>query len=206
MQKPTVKQITEALSQAGMPPLFKGELNLTLIGIRARDTDANSFNDLLCVLAEDSGGKMQLQTFAITTDPGRHYLNRPINVAGTAILKPGHYKSCWQIGAHQGKYSALVQRGLMTVYRDRNKDNRLDLAHEQTGYFGINLHRAGANATTLKTDTVSAGCQVFASSADFDTVMALAQRSAAKYGNRFSYTLLNEADLCPATQNKDTPA
>jgi len=206
MEKFTIKQITDALTQAGMPPLFKGELNLTLIGIRSTDTDAQTFNDVLCVLHEDAAGKMQMQTYPITTDPGLYYRNHPINVAGTAILKPGHYPKCWQIGAHQGKYTALVQRGEMTVYRDRNKDAHLDREHEQTGYFGINLHRTGVSAHSLKTDKVSAGCQVFANSEDFDTVMALAQRSAAKYGNRFSYTLLNEADLCPATQNKDTPA
>jgi len=195
----TVQQITDALSQAGMPPLFKGELNLTLIGIRSQNTDANSFNDLLCVLHEDGAGKMQILTYPITTDPGRYYREHPINAEGTAILKPGHYKKCWQIGLHQGKYTALVQRGPMTVYRDRNKDEHLDMAHEETGYFGINLHRAGANMHTVITDKVSAGCQVFANSEDFDAVMALAHKAAAKYGNRFSYTLLDEADLCLAT-------
>jgi hypothetical protein len=206
MKKPTLKRLTEALSQAGMPPLFKGELNLTLIGIRAQDTDANGFNDLLCVVHEDAAGKPQLLTYPITTDPGRYYREHPINVNGTAILKPGHYKKCWQIGAHQGKYIALVQRGPMTVYRDRNKDAHLDMEREETGYFGINLHRAGANAHTLLTDKVSAGCQVFANSEDFDAVMALAHKSAAKYGNRFSYTLLNEADLCPAAKEAEAAA
>jgi len=198
MEKITITQLKDALSRKDAP-IFKGELNLTLVGIRSKDSDANTFNDLLCVLYEQ-GGKLQMQTFPITTDPGLHYREHPINVDGTAILKPGHYKGCWQIGAHQGKYIALVQRGPMTVYRDRNKDAHLDLDHEQTGYFGINLHRAGANAHTLRTDKVSAGCQVFANSEDFDTVMELAQSSAAKYGNRFSYTLLDEADLCSETK------
>lgn len=204
--KPSIKQITDALSQAGMPPIFKGELNLTLIGIRATDTDTDTFNDLLCVLHEDAAGKMQMQTYPITTDPGRRYLKQPINVDGCAILKPGHYPKCWQIGAHQGKYIALVQRGPMTVYRDRNKDAHLDREREQTGYFGINLHRAGANMLTLRTDKVSAGCQVFANSVDFDAVMALVHQSAAKYGNGFSYTLLDEVALCQPTKDKEAQA
>jgi hypothetical protein len=198
MKRPTITQITDAISQAGMPPPFKGELNLTIVGIRAKDTDAQIFNDWLCVLYENASGTLQMQTFPITTDPGLHYRNHPINIDGTAILKPGRYKSCWQIGLHQGKYTALVQRGEMTVYRDRNKDGHLDLANEQTGYYGINLHRAGRNSA--RTDTVSAGCQVFANSNDFDTVMALAHKAAAKYGNKFSYVLLDEAALCPATK------
>ncbi|UOA08609.1 hypothetical protein [Methylobacter sp. S3L5C] len=200
-KKPTITQIKEALTRRDAP-LFTGELNLTLVGIRATDTNTNTFNDLLCVLYDDAAGKLQMQTFPITTDPGRKYLQKPINVDGTAILKPGHYKSCWQIGAHQGKYRALVQRGLMTVYRDRNKDNLLDLQHEQSGYFGINLHKARLSGYSLTTDVVSAGCQVFADSKDFDTVMALVQQSAAKYGSRFSYTLLDEADLCVPIKTK----
>ncbi|MGZ5620565.1 MAG: hypothetical protein ACXWFG_06825 [Methylobacter sp.] len=175
------------------------------MGIRAKDLTANTFNDLLCVLYE-ADGRQVLEQYPITTDPGVYYREHPINVDGAAILKPGHYKGCWQIGAHQGKYLALVQRGEMTVYRDRNKDKKLDLDHEQTGYFGINLHRAGQNAHTLKTDKVSAGCQVFANSKDFDAVMKLAQQSAAKYGNSFSYTLLDEADLCPTTKEKTAQA
>jgi len=187
----TLQQLQEALLRKDAP-LFTGELNLTLIGIRAK-AQGDTFNDVLCVLYEDAG-ELRLDTYPITTDPGRHYREHPINVDGTAILKPGHYPGCWQIGAHQGKYIALVQRGPMTVYRDRNNDGKPD--GEQTGYFGINLHRAGANGHTLRTDKVSAGCQVFANSEDFDAVMALAQRSAKQYGNTFSYTLLDEADLC----------
>jgi hypothetical protein len=204
MEKVTIARLKESLSRKDAP-LFKGELNLTLVGIRAKDTTANTFNDLLCVLYE-ADGKPVLEQYPITTDPGVYYREHPINVDGTAILKPGHYPKCWQIGAHQGKYIALVQRGKMTVYRDRNKDKKLDLNHDQTGYFGINLHRAGKNALTLKTDKVSAGCQVFANSDDFDAVMRLAQQSAAKYGNSFSYTLLDEADLWPVTKEKAAQA
>ena len=205
MIKVTIKQLKDALLRKDAP-LFTGELNLTLVGIRATDTDANTFNDLLCVLYEDAAGKLQMQTYPITTDPGLYYRQHPIHVDGTAILKPGHYTACWQIGAHQGKYIALVQRGPMTVYRDRNKDGKLDLTNEQSGYFGINLHRTGVNAHSLITDKVSAGCQVFANADDFDAVMALAQQSAAKHGNRFSYTLLDEVDVCQPAQSKEAQA
>lgn len=200
---PSVKNITAALAKISAP-LFKGEMNLTLVGIRATDLAANTFNDALCVLYHDAKGQLQLEQFSITTDPGAYYRQRPINVLGTAILKPGHYKGCWQIGAHRGQYLALVQRGLMTVYRDNNKDDKLDIGgHEDHGYFGINLHHAAANGHSLKTDKWSAGCQVFADINDFNRLMELVQKSAMKYGNKFSYTLLNEADLCVAKTNKE---
>lgn len=191
--KLTVKQIKDALLRKDAP-LFTGELNLTLVGIRSKDTDSNAFNDLLCVLYEQDG-KLQLVKFPCSTDPGLYYREHPINVLGTAILKPGHYRQCWRLGAHQGKYKALVQRGPMTVYRDRNKDGKLDLDNEQTGLFGLNLHKATVNGYSLQVDKWSAGCQVLADSKDFDTLMDLVKQSAEQYGDSFSYTLLDEDDL-----------
>lgn len=190
----TINKLKGALRRKDAP-IFTGELNLNLVGIRANDVNANTFNDLLCVLY-DLDGKSVLQIYPITTDPGVYFRKNPINVNGTAVLAPGHYRSCWQIGFHRGQYQALVQRGLMTVYRDanRNSDINTDVATE-TGYFGINLHHAAANGYTLRVDRWSAGCQVFANKADFNDVMALALRSAEKYGDRFSYTLLLEDDI-----------
>ena len=190
-----VKTLTEALKQLDYP-LFKGDYNLNLIGIRSDDTDANTFNDALVVMYQIDG-KWVLHVFPITTDPGVFYRENPVNVDGTAVVAPGHYGGCWQLGAHQGKYKALVQRGPISVYRDGNADKAIDAEAEsiQTGLFGINLHRASANHSSLLVDRWSAGCQVLASPVDFDLVMALANKSAATYGSRFSYTLLTEDQL-----------
>lgn len=190
----TIDKIKDALTSRDAP-YFKGELNLNLIGIRAADRQANRFNDVLCVLYEQRGAV--LETFPITTDPGLYFRKHPINVLGTAVLMPGHYPKCWAIGAHRGQYTALVQRGPMTVYRDNNRDGAIDTQSVpiESGYFGINLHHAAVNGYTLAVDRWSAGCQVFANKADFDTVMALIHRSAATYGRFFSYTLINEEDL-----------
>jgi hypothetical protein len=190
----TVKKLQGALARREAP-FFTGELNLNLIGIRAADRQAETFNDVLCVVYE-RGGKAVIDKYPITTDPGAYYRLKPINKNGTAILKPGHYPRCWQIGAHRGKYNALVQRGPMTVYRDNNKDGSIDTnGRIETGYFGINLHRASFSGYTLRVDKWSAGCQVFANAEDFEAVMALARESSKKYGNAFSYTLINEEDL-----------
>lgn len=191
----TVKTLTEALKNLDYP-LFKGDYNLNLIGIRSQDTDANTFNDVLVVLYQ-LDGKWVLHAFPLTTDPGLFYREKPINVDGTAVVVPGHYRSCWQIGAHQGKYKALVQRGPMSVYRDNNGDQSIDVDADtiQSGFFGINLHRANANTSSLQVDRWSAGCQVMASPEDFDLVIALANKSAVTYGRRFSYTLLTEEQL-----------
>jgi len=189
----TQKKLKDALKSKGAP-LFTGDLNLTLVGIRSADTDSNLFNDRLCVLMQIDG-KMQLHQFACTTDPGLYYRYNPLNTKGTAILKAGHYAGCWLLGAHQGKYKALVQRKPMTVFRDRNQDGKLDFENEESGLFGINLHKASFNRYSMQVDKWSAGCQVLANSDDFDTLMDLVEQSAKKYGERFSYTLLDEGDL-----------
>lgn len=191
----TLKTITDALKRLNYP-FFKGDYNINLIGIRSADAHANTFNDVLLVIYQVDQ-KTHVHAFPLTTDPGVYYRENPINVDGTAILVPGHYRSCWQVGAHQGKYKALVQRGLMSVYRDNNGDNKLDADDDsiQTGHFGINLHRAADNKSSLQVDRWSAGCQVLADPNDFNLVMALVNKSAAMYGPRFSYTLLTEDQL-----------
>ena len=191
----SIKSLTAALKKTGAP-IFKGDLNITLVGIRSADTNANSFNDVLCVLVE-LDGKKRLFKYPMSADPGTFYRENPLNVNGTAVLVPGHYKGCWRIGAHQGKYRALVQKDLMAVYRDSNKNRTIetDTKTIQRGFFGINLHRASVNNYSLQVDKWSAGCQVLASPDDFNELMDLLEQSAAKYGNSFSYTLLDEADL-----------
>ena len=189
--------LKKALKTNGYP-LFTGDLNVTLVGVRSADTSANSFNDVLCVLVE-LDGKKRLFKYPMTADPGTFYRENPLNVDGTAVLVPGHYKSCWRLGAHRGKYRALVQHGLMSVYRDSNKNRSIELDKStiQSGFFGINLHRASVNNYSLQVDKWSAGCQVLANPDDFEELMDLLEQSAAKYGNSFSYTLLDEACLTP---------
>jgi hypothetical protein len=179
---------------------FVGEYNLNLIGVRSADLAANTFNDFLCAAFELRGNQVVL-AFEATTDPGVYYRENPANVAGTAILVPGQYRGMWQLGLHQGAYAALVQRGKCKVYRDRNRDQVLDVGDDvptSKGFFGINCHRANAVRRSVLVDRWSAGCQVLACPQEFDLLMATARKSAQRYGNVFSYTLLEEQDLTGA--------
>ena len=192
---PEYHQLRAAVERKGYRWFEGGDFNLNLIGVRAASREAGAFDDLLLVAFRQHGNPV-LFAFPCTTDPGRHYMRKPINPAGCAILKPGQYRGLWQIGLHRSKYSALVQRGPATVYRDANRDDRLDLGPaEETGFFGINLHHARADGVTESTDEWSAGCQVLASADAFRLVMALADVAAAAWGNNFTYTLLEERDL-----------
>jgi len=151
----------------------------------------------ICVFFRGEGGMLQAYRFAATTDPGKHWLQQPLNSKGTAILCPGHYQNCYKLGLHRGKYKALIQSGPVSVYRDANKDEKADIQNTkvETGYFGINIHRALPEGITSYVGTHSAGCQVFQREKDFAFFIALCERHHKWYGNSFTYTLLNEEDL-----------
>jgi lysozyme len=84
--------------------------------------------------------------FNANVDPAAYGRN-PRNGKGFASLKPGVYR--YKLGKHGlrsgNPYRALVQGSSVTVSRDGGKD--------ETGWFGINIHRGGRRATD------SEGCQ-----------------------------------------------
>ncbi|PAJ72262.1 hypothetical protein CJF42_22165 [Pseudoalteromonas sp. NBT06-2] len=184
--------------------VFEGELNLNLIGIRHTNTSANTFNDAFVALYQVNG-QWQLAQFKCTTDPGVYYRNNPLNIDGTAIVVPMQHRSLWTFGYHQGKYPALVQNKPITVFRDANKDNELNtdvaLTNQQTGYFGINCHRASSKHESQQVDKWSAGCQVLANPKDFEKLMSLCKQSSQQWGNTFTYTLLEQTAL--TTKNSE---
>lgn len=176
--------------------VFTRPYELNIVGIRAATHLPDAFDDVICLFYHD-GTRWQLFSYPATTDPGMHYLKNPINEAGTAILRPGQYKDSYGIGLHRGLYTALVQLRPVTVIRDFNRDGKLDFSsgRQQTGMFGINIHRAEQNGSAKFVAGYSAGCQVFANAADFNAFMALCQQHKQRYGNRFTYTLLQHSDL-----------
>lgn len=172
--------------------VFTRPFELNIVGIRSAQVHANSFDDVICVFYKTDAVNWVFQVFAATTDPGNFWLQNPITSKGTAILKPGQYINAYALGMHRGKYLALVQSREVTVYRDANRDMVLNAgAKTETGFFGINIHRALQSGTTKYVDKFSAGCQVFASAGDFATFMQLCEVHKKLYGNQFTYTLLN---------------
>ena len=103
----------------------------------------------------------------------------------------------YQIGKHRKKYDALVQLGgKVKVWRDANKDDKLDRSGTTyEGYYGINIHRAKSSGETSRVGPYSAGCQVFKRADDFYFLMETAKRSRQLYGNKFTYTLLEQGDF-----------
>ena len=171
---------------------------LNILGVRNPNTAANKFDDAIYVLFKDDNNKWNGIKYKATTDPGTYWLKNPMSNLGTAILKAGQYKDSHEIGLHRGKYTALVQRGNVTVYRDYDRNATLNFTspREQTGNtFGINIHRAAAKGETANVGEFSAGCQVFADADDFKNFIDLAKKHRDLYGNKFTYTLIDEREL-----------
>jgi hypothetical protein len=172
--------------------LYDKPYQLNIVGVRKDSTEPNKFDDLIYVFYKNDKGDWEGKYFTTTTDPGTYYLKNPLSNLGTAILKQGQYVDSYAIGKHKGQYDALVQRKPVTVIRDYDRNAILDFnnGREETGLFGINVHKAGKDSKDV--DTWSAGCQVFQKSDDFNTFMNLARKHRELNGNKFTYTLIDE--------------
>lgn len=169
--------------------------DLNLFGVRTADVQSNTFNDWVGVMYV-SEGVWNFFAFPATTDPGLYWRLHPMNVDGTAILKPGQYRGAYKYGIHRG-YPALQQQRDVVVYRDNDRDNYLHVDEDTTekGIFGINIHRASSKAPSKAVDRWSAGCQVLQDPIHFAFLIELVRKSTSIYGNSLTYTLLTENDF-----------
>ena len=192
-----IKKIKQLAKDKGYI-IYDEPYRLNIWGFRANTEKPNSFDDELHVftnVAKTGKPNWAYLVFKITTDPGTYWLQNPMNPKGTAILKAGQYKDVYRIDKHRGKYYALCQRnGKVTVVRDYDRDAVLDFynGREQTGMFGINIHRARKTGETYKIDRYSAGCQVFKNANDFNFFMKMCEVHRKLYGNKFTYTLIDK--------------
>jgi len=192
-------QIKSTIIAKGYKWFETGDFNLNIVGIRNSDTGnkvTNQFDDTFFIAYKDEG-KWKIHNYACTTDPGAHWQKLSMDKIGTASLVPNQYRSTWRIDLHQGLYKALKQFKPVDVYRDRNKDMSYDRHIEDVtkGIYGINIHRANQMMVSQVVDKWSAGCQVIQDAKDFGNLMYLAHVAAAKYGNSFTYTLLESKDI-----------
>lgn len=173
----------EILEKLGYTLYRDGRLNI--IAVRKKPFAVNTFNDELHIF---NNGEISWQA-KVTTLPGKYWLSHLMNPKGSAILKPGEYLNSWQLGKHKGK-DALIQCRPVTVYRDKNLDDTFDYTHQESGMFGINIHRAGSFSHLV--NSWSAGCQVFQAEEDFERFLYFCKEKANLHKGLFSYTLIEQ--------------
>lgn len=172
--------------------------NVNLFGIRSASVKVDEFNDKMGVAYRDAFNNPIVLLFAATTKPGLYYLKNKLgDDQGTAILIPGQYRSCWQLG-HHGGYEALTQinNGVFKVWRDKDSDGDLDTTGTiYNDVTGLNGHTTSFIRDVERVGQYSAGCQVIQNDLDFTVFLSLVKISAQEYGSTFSYTLLEEHDF-----------
>jgi hypothetical protein len=180
-------EVVSAIRRLGHKVHEDGQCNI--IGVRGSGVQSNSFDDKIHLAWKDRG--WQHKVYPCTCDPGTYWLETPARVDGTAILCPGQYP-VYKFDLHQGRYETLCQRaGKVKVWRDDNKDDVLDHDGDlQEGWFGINIHHAGADSSEV--EKWSAGCQVFKRREDWREAMDVCKASGAEV---FTYTLIDDKDL-----------
>lgn len=207
MATPELEQVINAMNNKGyvIYDTPDKEWNINIVGVRSSNNDPSRFDDYLFVFYRD-GVDWSYYCFSITTDPSIKYLQTPLSDVyeqGTAILKEGQYIGAYEINWHkkgsQSAHKALCQNlGEVTVYRDNTYDDEMNLilGTEDTGFFGINIHRGPSNGDEGTYNwNYSAGCQVFSNDKGFDVFLTVCLNSYKNFGNTFTYTLLNESDF-----------
>lgn len=142
-----------SLSEKQLNDILKGGLTKkAVVGIRGyylsagktQFNDRRIFDDALFIYDGHN-----VVGFNANTDPGGTGFNPTADTRkGFATLLPGEWQ--YKIGLHRGLYEALIEYGNVTVSRDAYGNTpRMN----DTGNFGINIHRGGKNSVS------STGCQ-----------------------------------------------
>ncbi|MCS7086576.1 MAG: hypothetical protein RMM53_09905, partial [Bacteroidia bacterium] len=183
----------------------KSPFNVMITGVRGKLLKSDVFDDFITLAYFDEAKKPIIKVYPATTDPGITHLKTPKfpeQIArGVAIVKEGHYPSVYALGYHgtgDWRHEALIQVGTLWIYRDANRDEKLDLipssAHPCTAC-GINIHMAAKKGVVKEVGDWSAGCQVIQDPRHFYEFMDIVKTSMKLYGPRVSYTLVKSSDL-----------
>jgi hypothetical protein len=171
--------------------IYDEPYKLNIVGVRNAESQPNKFDDTIYVFYKNDNNNWEFKEYPATTDAGTYWLLNPMSQMGTAMLKEGQYLDAYKQGLHKSKYKALVQNAPVTTYRDYDRNAIFDIGtSETTGNYGINIHKAGEDSQDV--NKWSAGCQVFQKSEDFDDFIKLTDKHNELYGNKYTYTLIDE--------------
>jgi hypothetical protein len=193
----TKEQIEKAVKSKGYVWFNNSkDYDVNVVGVRNSSTLSkvtNLFDDKI-TLSYKVNGEWFFHSWDATTEPGKKGVMQFHNSGGVARLVPNQYRGAYAVSMHRGKYQALCQRlKNVTVWRDKNRDMNFDEIIQDTGMFGINIHKAGTVSNFV--ENWSEGCQVFKRTKDFNDFMVLINRAKEIHGNHFTYTLITSNDI-----------
>lgn len=134
------------------------DVNKFLLFVRMSDDYTNKLTDY-CFYFDEK--KYLLACMKCTTKAGHYWIMNPITyggITGTAVLKEELYKNTHKVvNTYRFGFldKELIQIKPVYIYRDGNKDDKINRDKLQYGYYGINVHTSGL--TTI-IDRWSAGC------------------------------------------------
>jgi hypothetical protein len=184
---------------------------LNIVYVEGMDPDGrpngnveNHFNDLrILIRINDAGMPVVEGNWIATTEPGRHFTFNlaPGVKVGAARIALGQHKA-WVVGVHNGAsvngHEALIQAGMLTVHRDKDKNFKRDNDPVDTNNnFGINQHRAFGEPVT-NIGLASAGCLVGHKRGEHETFMRLLKKDARFLNSaayRFMTTVMEARDV-----------
>jgi len=198
----TYQEIKNVIDGKGFR-FFTGNLDVNCIWERTSDVITNKFTDWLYVVYLD-GGKEKVIRIPATTKPGlKGSILEPTTVegvTGTAIIKPGQYRSCWQFRdtfSEFSKYPYFRQIGKIDYWRDGDKDTDIDKVQDQEDrIFGTHWHKMSQVGTygSGQVNNWSKGC-MGAAEPEFKKILPIIRKSAALYGDKFTGTIIESKDF-----------
>lgn len=198
----SVSQVIKAMNRKGHV-VFEDDakpFNINYLGIRDASNEG-MWNDSFFVFWKYRGMWSKLH-WTGTTDPGKYYLDNPtaLNPKGVAILPEGQHRGLYTIGMHQGRYTALVQKNPVGVYRKLDVSQSLadflkNPGELDTGFHGINSHRALKDVEVKEIGKFSGGCQVTLNDDEYDIFIHVCKKSEENWGKGISYTIMLTNDF-----------
>ena len=139
-----------------------------------------------------------------TTDPGIKATDE--NEGGAAHLDAGYQPRIWTVDTHAADIPSFAHKAFCSrqskgclptrIWRDRDRDTMLtDKDVFQTGYFGINGHRASALRDEKTIGLYSYGCQVTQHKDDFEEILKAAIEAAGSADYKYDYMILMRDEL-----------
>lgn len=201
----TIDILKKIYANNGLILYSDGRINIACF--RNKERKANAFDDSLYTIKRNNNGDWEVSKFRCTVDPGLTQLQNPTfpeaQKNGTAIVcEHQTVKFKWAtIGKGKYNHPCLLQAEPILLYRDKNKDDKLDFVNKELSpNAGICIHCFGNYGETERVNNRSAGCTDVWSWNEYKTKFIPYLKNSTQ--TMFPVTYFLEQDILTATNQK----